>query len=126
MVVVEGVVIEGRQLGRQLGFPTANIEIKWGSEDEIRRGVYHSRVWIDGVCYWAATNVGVNPTVGELPPSVESHIFDFDGDIYGQTIRVELIEWLRSEVRFGSLDELKAQIARDVARCREAQQGDLL
>ncbi|MFI3303249.1 MAG: riboflavin kinase [Rikenellaceae bacterium] len=115
-MVVEGVVVEGRRLGRQLGFPTANIELT--GDDPIRSGVYRSRVWIRGVEYAAISNVGTNPTVGEVKRRVESHIFDFSEDIYGMTILVELDEWLRSEMRFESVEALREQIRRDVEMCK--------
>ncbi len=115
-MVVEGVVVEGRRLGRQLGFPTANIELAEGVE--LRGGVYKSRVWIGDVAHDAVSNVGVNPTVGEVQRRIESHIFDFESDIYGEMIRVELVEWMRGEMRFESVEELKAQIVMDIKMCK--------
>lgn len=115
-ILIEGVVVEGRKMGRTLGFPTANINLD-NQYASISNGVYRSRVSIGGECYDAVTNIGVNPTVGEVRRRAESHIFDFVGDIYGITIQIELCDKLRDESRFSSLDQLKAQIEQDVAQC---------
>ncbi len=116
-MVLEGVVVEGRRLGRELGFPTANVEV-CDNSDNVRRGVYRSIVTVEGVVdgvYNAVTNVGVNPTVSDgVALRSESYLFDFEGNIYGRRVRIELKERLREEVRFDTLDALKAQIAKDV------------
>ncbi len=110
-MVISGIVRQGRHLGRELGFPTANIEI---ARDDIRPGVYHSRIEVRGVYYNGVTNIGVNPTVGHVDMRAESYILDFDDDIYDERIVVELLEFVREEVRFDSVEALRAQIARDV------------
>ncbi len=117
---IEGIVEHGDKRGRTLGFPTANIDIA----DYIRpaRGVYAVRAglgedgeisWIDGVA-----NFGNRPTIGGDSLLLEVHLFDFDGDLYDQTLRVALIEYLRPERKFDGLDALKAQIAEDGAAAR--------
>ena len=111
-MIIQGVVSRGRCLGRELGFPTANITIPEGVS--LTSGVYRSRVGVGGVEYDAITNIGENPTVGNTSRRVESHIFNFEGDIYGQTITVELVEFIRKERKFESLEQLRAQIERDV------------
>lgn len=111
MFVVEGVVIGGNRLGRQLGFPTANIAI-----DEalaVENGVYSSTVYVEGVAYPAMTNVGVRPSVDGKRRLLETHLFGYTGELYGLTLRVELHEKIRDEKKFSSVEELKEQIERD-------------
>ncbi|MFI3305202.1 MAG: riboflavin kinase [Rikenellaceae bacterium] len=115
-MVVEGVVVEGRRMGHELGFPTANVNLQGCGS--LRGGVYLSRVWVGGELYDGLSNVGVNPTVGEVPRRLECHILDFEGDIYGKQIRIELCEWLRGEIRFESIEALRQQIVNDVAMAR--------
>ena len=117
MKVIEGVVIGGNQLGRKLGFPTANIAL---NEDcAIENGVYASKVVFDGKEYIAMTNVGVRPSVDGSKRLLETHIFDFDGDLYGTSLRVELIEKIRDEHKFSSVEELRSQIAKDFNNIKE-------
>ena len=111
MFVVEGVVIGGKRLGRQLGFPTANIALDEGVA--VDNGVYSSMVYVEGVRYAAMTNVGVRPSVDGKCRLLETHLFGFEGDLYGKMLRVELLEKIRDEKKFSSVEELKAQIARD-------------
>ncbi len=124
---VEGVVEAGAQLGRTIGFRTANL----GDVRELvpPDGVY--AVAVDRASGDApravatgVMNIGVRPTVGgDASRTLEAHLFDFDGDLYGQPLRVHFIERLRDEKRFDGLDALKAQIARDAAEARSATQG---
>lgn len=110
-IVIEGVVERGRRLGHRMGFPTANVRVA----DNLKAadGVYRSRVEIGGRRYDAMSNLGTNPSVGGVLRRLESHLFDFEGEIYGCTVRVELLERIRGERRFDSLEELQEQIARD-------------
>lgn len=116
---VEGVVERGFQRGRGFGFATANLAL--GDYVRPRLGVYAVRVrlgadWRDGVA-----SVGVNPTVGALPaPLLEAHIFEFDADLYGQTIEVALIALLRDEAHFDTIEALKAQMNEDAKAARAA------
>lgn len=111
MKVVEGVVVGGNQLGRKLGFPTANIAL---NEDyEVENGVYASKVYVGNEVYSAMTNVGVRPSVDGSKRLLEAHLFGYEGDLYGSTLRVELIEKIRDERKFASVDELKEQIEKD-------------
>ena len=103
--------MHGRQLGRELGFPTANMEV--ADADTIESGVYESYVEIDGVEYKAMSNLGSNPSVGGVERRLETHIFDFEGVLYGRLLRVELLEKVRDERKFASIEELRAQIERD-------------
>lgn len=110
MIAIEGEVIHGQQLGRRIGFPTANMEI--GNVD-VANGVYMSRVAIDGVEYRAMSNVGVRPSVDGKRRLLETFIFGFGGDLYGRHLRVELLCKVRDEKKFGSIGELQSQLERD-------------
>ena len=118
---IDGRVEIGDKLGRTIGFPTANI----GLADYLRPapGVYAVRAGIeDGTAtHWfdGAANLGWRPTVGGKDLRLETHLFDFSGDLYGKHLRVALIERLRAEQRFAGLDALKAQIAVDCQKARE-------
>ena len=109
--VVEGPVAHGRQLGRELGFPTANLAVP--VDLPLSDGVYRSRVGIDGRWYDGMSNLGCNPSVGGAERRLETHIFDFSEELYGRFLRVELLEKIRDERRFATVEELQAQIAED-------------
>jgi len=111
----EGVVIEGNKLGRTIGYPTANIRISDEEKLVPCNGVYAVDVTIAGeeTVYKGMMNIGVRPTVDGTKRSIEVNIFNFDRDIYGQQLRVSLKKYLRGEVKFNGLDELKAQLAID-------------
>lgn len=114
-----GEVQHGRKIGRTLGFPTTNLI---PSEHKLLppNGVYVSKTNINGTWYPGITNIGYNPTVGRTPERrVETFLFDFDSDLYGYNIEVALYALVRKEVHFGSLDELKEQISRDISYGRE-------
>ncbi len=117
---IEGEVLQGFQRGRTLGFPTANVAL--GEYARPRLGVYAVRIDVgDEALLPGVASVGVNPTVGALPePLLEAHLFDFSGDLYGQTIEVELIAFLRDEAKFDNLGELKRQMTQDVIDARRA------
>ena len=110
---VSGTVVHGRRLGHTLGFPTANIEVSddWGAPD----GVYRARVSVDGAIYDAMSNLGRNPSVGGCRRRLETHLFGFDGDLYGRTLRVGLLEKIRDERTFPSVESLGRQLAEDRA-----------
>ena len=115
---IRGPVVVGDQRGRTIGFPTANIAIT-ADRALPAFGVYATWAQLGESRYASATNIGWRPTIVSDAPTVETHIFDFVADIYGQSLKIELVERLRSEIKFASLDELKAQIGRDVALARE-------
>lgn len=109
---IEGEVTRGRGLGRELLYPTANLEIQ--NRVLPADGVYVTLTLVDEVWRRSVTNVGKRPTFGgDAESKVEAHIIDFDGDLYGRTIRVRLLHRLRGERKFASVDELRAQITRD-------------
>lgn len=111
LAAVEGVVGHGRRLGRELGFPTANLAV--GANLGLEDGVYRSRTEVAGRWYNAMSNLGRNPSVGDTERRLETHLFGFSGELYGRRLRVELLERIRGERRFASVGELQAQIARD-------------
>lgn len=117
---IEGVVQRGFQRGRGFGFPTANLAL--GDYHRPRLGVYAVRVDLgDGVLLPGAASVGVNPTVGTLPePLLEAHLFDFSGDLYGKAIEVELVAFLRDEVKFEDTNAMRRQMTQDVINARRA------
>ena len=113
-----GKVIEGDKLGRELGFPTANLDVTGLVLPP--NGVYATIIRHEGRLHHAALNIGVRPTVAAgRQLRAEVHLLDFDGDLYGQELEVEIGEKLREEKRFGSVEELKEQIAKDVAAVRQ-------
>lgn len=117
-----GQVVLGQQLGRTLGFPTANLQLQ-PQKFLPRYGVYAVRVFLegdsDGKIYSGVMNIGCRPTVEGQHPTVEVHVFDWSDDLYNQTLTVSLEEFLRPEQKFASLDELKAQITDDCVRARK-------
>ena len=116
-VVVEAEVVSGNKLGRKLGFPTANMDIS--AREDITNGVYRSQITIDGVVYSAMSNVGIRPSVVSTGRWLETHIFDFNGDLYGRVLKVVLLEKIRDERKFSSVAELRAQLEHDMEYCRE-------
>ena len=113
-----GTVIEGAKMGRQLGFPTANL-LLWEEQLLPANGVYATYAWVGTERYVAATNVGVRPTVDGQALKVEAHLLDFEGDLYGRPLRLEFVERVRLEQKFAGLEALKAQIAADVREIGE-------
>ncbi|MDO5324238.1 MAG: riboflavin kinase [Clostridia bacterium] len=110
--IIEGIVVKGKQLGRTIGFPTANIRPdRW--EGEGPNGVYAAWCTVDGQRHPGMLNIGLHPTVPEGAPTVEINLFDFHDDVYGMRATVETVAYLRGEVRFGSVEELRAQLERD-------------
>ncbi|MBP6299921.1 MAG: bifunctional riboflavin kinase/FAD synthetase [Arenimonas sp.] len=114
---LEGKVVRGKQLGRTLGYPTANIRFR-GKKPALM-GIYAT--WVHGVGEQpiaSVSSVGTRPTVHGREPLLEAHLFDFDGDLYGKKIRVEFIEKLRDEVKFDGLDALVIQMNQDAEQAR--------
>ena len=116
--VLTGTVVPGKQLGRRLGIPTANLRLP--EEAAVPKfGVYACRCIIDGEAYPAVTNVGTRPTVEGRGITVEPWILDYSGDLYGRDITLEFYRFLRREQKFPDLDALKAQIREDAEMTRE-------
>jgi riboflavin kinase/FMN adenylyltransferase len=113
---VEGEVIHGRKLGRTLGFPTANIAL--GPAFRLRHGIYAVRARFDGRTCGGVANFGSRPTVDDGPPLLEVFVFDFSGDLYGKTLEVDFIAFLRPEEKFDGLEALTLQMRKDEAQAR--------
>ncbi|MGN6621573.1 MAG: bifunctional riboflavin kinase/FAD synthetase [Sphingomonas sp.] len=114
---IEGVVEHGDKLGRTIGYPTANLSL--GSYLRPRYGIYAVRGRLaDGRMLDGAANLGIRPSFDPPKELLEPYFFDFSGDLYGQTIEVHLIEFLRPEAKFDSLEALTAQMAKDCDRAR--------
>ena len=116
-----GTVVHGKQIGRSMGFPTANIRIDESDKLIPSNGVYAVRVSIDGVLHNGMLNIGTRPTIDEsnTEPNIEVHVLDFDGELYDKTIRITFVSHMRSEIRFGSIDDLKQQLEKDRLACLE-------
>lgn len=113
-----GTVVLGKQLGSSIGFPTANVQLH-NLTQLPRFGVYAVRVHIDKKTYLGCLNIGINPTVeANLETKIEIHILEFDENIYDKNISFELIEFIRDEKKFGSIDDLTAQIQLDVDKIK--------
>ncbi len=114
---IEGRVVRGKQLGRTLGYPTANIRLQ--RKKPALMGIYAT--WIHGVDdkpIAGVSSLGTRPTVNGREPLLEAHLFDYDGDLYGSKIRVEFIRKLRDEIKFDNLDALVVQMDLDAAQAR--------
>ena len=111
---LDATVVEGRRKGREIGFPTANL----CTENELvpPDGVYATTLTIDGVVRASLTNIGVRPTFGESERTIETHVLDFDGDLYGKPVRLAFVLRLRDERRFEDVDALRAQLEADQRR----------
>ena len=117
--LLEGHVIHGEAIGKELGFPTANLFIdktKLVPSD----GVYAAQAWINGKKFKVALSIGTKPTIRDGGDRVvESLLIDFDGDLYGQVLKIECITYLRPQEKFSSIEELKSAMTRDVSVIRE-------
>src|SRR5699024_2535384 len=108
-----GKVVDGNKMGHELGFPTANLETK----DNVvipRNGIYESRIIISGTQCIGANRIGTNPTCQNNVVKIENHIIDFNKNIYAEKIEVEFVRFIRDEIRFTNIEDLKKQIRKDV------------
>lgn len=114
---IGGPVVHGRRIGHRMGYPTINVALP---QEKLlpKYGVYFGYAQIAGEQYRAMFNLGVKPTVGSDAPTLEAYLIDFEGDIYGEAARVSFVARIRDEKRFASLEELSAQIAKDVEKAR--------
>ena len=111
---ITGNVVQGESRGKSLGFPTANIELGHAEKILPQQGVYAVEVEIIGDTFKGMLNIGVNPTFGDSnKQTIEVNLFDFDGDLYGQKIRIFFNERIRNEMRFESVEQLSAQMKND-------------
>ncbi len=113
--LVKGRVIPGTGLGRQIGFPTANLKIETGWAIP-RDGVYATLTHINGEVHDSMTSIGVRPTFGGKDRTVETYILDYQGDLYGREVAVDIVDRVREEKKFANADELKKQITRDIKK----------
>jgi riboflavin kinase/FMN adenylyltransferase len=120
---LEGRVVKGYQRGKSIGMPTANLDC---AEQLVPDdGVYAARCTVGGRTFATALSIGTMPTFGDdLKRQVEAHLVGFDGDLYGQLLRVELLDWLRGQKKFAGVEALKARLQRDVAETLERQATD--
>ena len=110
---LSGTVVKGKQLGRTIGFPTANISLEEDYKLVPQNGVYVVRAEIDGKTIYGMMNIGFNPTVQGKKKTIEVHLFDFDSDIYNCKIQVSILQRIRSEKKFESVEVLKNQLNKD-------------
>ena len=115
---LEGVVVHGDKRGRELSYPTANIELQNKHKIIPKQGVYLIQSDIDNQVVYGMMNIGTKPTFDTTNPSIEVHFFDWNGDLYDQTLQVKLLKWIRDEQKFDSVEELQAQIHADERYCR--------
>ncbi len=120
---ITGIVVEGNRIGHKIGFPTANIKL----QDEYKLitaiGVYACRVQCKGKIYLGMGNIGYRPTINNSDLTIEVHIFDFDEEIYGETITIFFVDRIRDEVKFKDLDALKTQLINDKDVVQEILKG---
>ena len=111
---IDGTIVEGRRRGRELGFPTANLQ----TENELvpPNGVYATTLLVGDAVHAALTNIGVRPTFAETERTIETHVLRFDGDLYGRAVRLAFVQRLRDERRFDDVDALREQIEADRRR----------
>lgn len=112
------VVSHGKKIGKMLGIPTLNFDVDDSLELPLN-GVYVSRTIIDGIEHKSITNIGVKPTIGGKDKTIETHVFDYDGDAYGKKVTVILESFIRPEEKFESIEELKNQIKKDMQQIQQ-------
>jgi len=111
--MLTGQIAKGKGLGKQLSFPTANLQIQEHYKLVPKNGVYVVQGEIEGQTVPGMMNIGYNPTVSGTEKSIEIHFFNFNGDLYGQTLQIEILERLRDEHKFDSVEALKKQLQKD-------------
>lgn len=117
-IILTGEVVHGKGLGRTVGMPTANLLVMEGELPEA--GVYAGRVEVDGNQYKAVTNIGKRPSVDmDQQVTVESFIMDFEGDLYGKQMKLELVKYLRPVQKFSGLEGVLEQVKKDIAEAKK-------
>jgi len=112
-----GQVVKGAQRGRKLGVPTANLSV-WADHAVPRNGIYASRAHVNNTLYDAVTNIGTRPTFDHGARTIEAHLLDFDGDLYGQTLALDIIEFQRPEEKYDTVEALITQMREDIRIAR--------
>ena len=116
---LSGKVITGEKIGRTIGFPTANLQIEEDYKLLPCDGVFFIKTQFENSCFYGMMNVGFRPTLEGQQRSFEVHLFDFSQDLYGEILQVDLLELIRKEKKFASLEDLKTQLEEDQAKCRQ-------
>ena len=117
---IEGMVIDGDKRGRELSYPTANIDLQNQHKIVPKQGVYLVKSKLKGRVVYGMMNIGTKPTFDTTMPSIEVHFLDWNGNLYGQAVQVELLKWVREERKFSSVEELQTQIQADEQYCRSS------
>ena len=117
--MLTGIVVKGKGLGKKLDYPTANIHIEESYKLIPKNGVYVVKAIIEDVIVFGMMNIGTNPTVNGKVQSIEVHFFNFSKDIYKLKLEIEILERLRDEQKFDSLDDLKNQLAKDLVNSKQ-------
>ena len=113
-------VVHGDKRGRELSYPTANIDLQNQHKIVPKQGVYLVKSKLKGRVVYGMMNIGTKPTFDTTMPSIEVHFLDWNGDLYGQAVQVELLKWVREERKFSSVEELQTQIQADEQYCRSS------
>ena len=117
---IEGMVIGGDKRGRELSYPTANIDLQNPHKIVPKQGVYLVKSNLEDRIIYGMMNIGTKPTFDAAMPSIEVHFFDWNGNLYGQAVQVELLKWVREERKFNTVEELQTQIQADEQYCRSS------
>ena len=117
---LEGMVVHGDKRGRELAYPTANIDLQNQHKIVPKQGVYLVKSKLKGRVVYGMMNIGTKPTFDTTMPSIEVHFLDWNGDLYGQAVQVELLKWIREERKFKTIKELQKQIQTDEQNCRSS------
>ena len=117
---IEGMVINGDKRGRELSYPTANIDLQNPHKIVPKQGVYLVKSNLEDRIIYGMMNIGTKPTFNAAMPSIEVHFLDWNGNLYGQAVQVELLKWVREERKFNTVEELQTQIQADEQYCRSS------
>ena len=117
---LEGMIVHGDKRGRELSYPTANMDLQNPHKIVPKQGVYLVKSNLSNRGVYGMMNIGTKPTFDASMPSIEVHFFDWNGDLYGQAVQVELLKWVREERKFSSVEELQTQIQADEQYCRSS------
>ena len=117
---IEGMVVHGDKRGRELSYPTANIDLQNQHKIVPKQGVYLVKSKFNDRVVYGMMNIGTKPTFDKTMPSIEVHFMDWNGDLYGQEIQLELLKWVREERKFKTVKELQTQIQMDEQNCRSS------
>ncbi len=117
---LEGMIVHGDKRGRELSYPTANMDLQNPHKIVPKQGVYLVKSNLSNRVVYGMMNIGTKPTFDASMPSIEVHFFDWNDDLYGQAVQVELLKWVREERKFSSVEELQTQIQADEQYCRSS------